>query len=80
MEPWITIATFQFHAEIAILKHQLERIGIPFLFENEHLIASDPFASLAYGGIRLKIHPNDAEQVEALLNDLFPNDFNLKII
>jgi len=70
MTEFITIATFNFVHEITILKSVLDREGIPHLFQNENLIAIDPLASLAYGGIQLKIHPNDAERVKQILNDL----------
>jgi hypothetical protein len=70
MTEFLTIATFNFVHEITILKSVLDREGIPHLFQNENLIAIDPLASLAYGGIQLKIHPNDAERVKQILNDL----------
>ena len=70
MTEFITIATFNFVHEITILKSVLDREGIPHLFQNENLITIDPLASLAYGGIQLKIHPNDAERVKQILNDL----------
>lgn len=70
MTEFITIATFNFVHEINILKSVLDREGIPHLFQNENLITIDPLASLAYGGIQLKIHPNDAERVKQILNDL----------
>lgn len=70
MTEFITITTFNFVYEITILKSVLDREGIPHLFQNENIIAIDPLASLAYGGIQLKIHPNDAERVKQILNDL----------
>jgi len=71
MPTWVTVAVFQFAAEISVLKLRLEHLGIPFFFENEHLISVDPFASLAYGGIRLKVHHADADQVRQLLDNEF---------
>ncbi|MGL2965424.1 DUF2007 domain-containing protein [Flavobacterium sp. XGLA_31] len=77
MTEFITIATFNFAHEIAILKTILEREGIPYLFQNENLVSIDPLASFAYGGIHLKIHPNDKEVVQQILDDL---NNNLKIV
>ncbi|RKS01065.1 MULTISPECIES: DUF2007 domain-containing protein [unclassified Flavobacterium] len=77
MTEFITIATFNFAHEVMVLKTILERENIPYLFQNENLISIDPFASLAYGGIQLKIHPNDIETVQKILNDL---NNNLKIV
>jgi hypothetical protein len=77
MTEFITIATFNFAHEIMVLKTILDREGIRYLFQNENLVSTDPLASLAYGGIQLKIHPNDIETVQKILNDL---NNNLKIV
>jgi hypothetical protein len=77
MEDFQTITTFNFAHEIIVLKSILQNEGIPFLFQNENLIAVDPFASIAYGGIHLKIHLNDFERVQKILDNL---NNNLKIV
>jgi len=73
MSEFITIATFNFAHEVLVLKTILDREGIPYLFQNEHLISIDPLASIAYGGIKLKIHPNDKETVQTILDNLNNN-------
>lgn len=70
MNDFQTIATFTFPHEIVVLKSILQNEGIAFLFQNENLIATNPFASFAYGGIILKVHKNDFEVVQQILNDL----------
>lgn len=65
-----TIAVFNYPFEIVVLKSILENENIPFLFLYENLIAINPLASIAYGGIQLKIHPNDFEIVQSILDDL----------
>jgi hypothetical protein len=70
MEEFQTIATFNFPHEILVLKSILQNEGIPFLFQNENLVATNPFASFAYGGIILKVHPNDFEIVKNILDNL----------
>ena len=77
MTEFITIATFNFAHEISILKTILEREGIPHLFQNENLVAIDPLGSIAYGGIQLKIHPEDKERVQIILDNL---NNHLKIV
>lgn len=77
MEHFITIAVFDSSTEIIVLKSVLVNKGIVHFFENENLISIQPFASYAYGGIKLKIHPNDTEIVQGILNDL---NNNLKIV
>jgi hypothetical protein len=77
MKDFITIAVFNFPQEIAVLKSILENEGIVHYFENETIVSVDSFASLAYGGIKLKIHPNDREVVQQILDNL---NTNLKVV
>lgn len=77
MKDFITIAIFNFPQETFVLKSILDNEGITYFFENETIVSIDPFASLAYGGIKLKIHPNDREIVQQILDNL---DSNLKIV
>ncbi|NHN25583.1 DUF2007 domain-containing protein [Flavobacterium jejuense] len=79
MKQFITVAIFNFPHETFILKNLLENEGISHFFENETLVAIDPFASIAYGGIKLKVHPNDLERTKVIL-DRFKNDNHLKIV
>jgi len=77
MTEFVTVATFNFAHEIVVLKSILDNEGIPYLFQNENLISIDPLATFAYGGILLKVHPNDVFQVKEILDHL---DNNLKIV
>ncbi len=77
MTEFETIAIFNFPHEIIVLKSILENEGIPFLFQNENLVSVNPMASYAYGGIQLKVHPNDVEKVKEILNNL---NTNLEIV
>lgn len=77
MSEFITVATFNFAHEIMVLKSILDYEEIPYLFKNENLIAVDPLSSYAYGGIDLKLHPNDIEKVKEILNNL---NTNLEIV
>lgn len=77
MEEFQTIAIFNYSHEIIVIKHLLEQEAIHYFFENENLVSVDPFDSFAYGGIKLKIHFNDFEKVQELLDNL---NSNLKIV
>ena len=77
MKNFITITVFNFPQEIVVLKSILENEGIVHYFENETIISVDPFASIAFGGIKLKIHPNDIEMVQMILDNL---NSNLEIV
>lgn len=79
MEKFITIAIFNYPHEITILKHRLEQEEIQFFFENESIMNIVPMYSQALGGIKLKVHPEDADQAKLILDELNDNQ-NLKIV
>ena len=79
MEEFRTIAIFNYSHEIVVLKHLLEQESIHYFFENETIVGINPFGSIAYGGIKLKVHPNDEEVVRTILKDLNENN-PLKIV
>lgn len=79
MENFITIAVFQYTHEIEILKHRLNNEGITYFFENEATASVVPMYSLALGGIKLKIHPNDIVAVNLILDELKGGN-NLRIV
>lgn len=70
MLEYVTIKTFNFAFETLVLKSILQSRGIRYLFQNENLIAIDPLASFAYGGILLKIHPHDYDETKLILDTL----------
>ena len=77
MENFVTVAVFNYQHETLIIKNLLEQEGIAYFFENETIVGIDPFATIAYGGIKLKVHPNDAELVQQILDNL---DNHLRIV
>ncbi len=77
MTEFITVATFNFAHEIIVLKTILDHEEIPYLFQNENLIGINPLATIAYGGINIKVHPNDIEKVKEILDNL---NTNLEIV
>lgn len=73
----MTVAVFNLPTEIAVLKSILENEGIQYFFENETIVSIDPFASIAYGGIKLKVHRNDVVLVKGILDNL---DSHLRVV
>ena len=73
MEDFQTIAIFNYTHEIVVLKHILEQEKIQYFFENETMSSIAPFYSNALGGIKLKIHPNDFEKVQNIIDKLNSN-------
>ncbi len=66
-ERLITIATFDQPTEAHIVKGRLEAEGIPCFLGDEHIVAAQPFYSVAVGGVKLKVTEGDAEEARALL-------------
>ncbi len=77
MNDFVSVAVFNLPTEIAVLKSVLENEGIQYFFENETIVSIDPFASIAYGGIKLKVHRNDVEVVREILDNL---DSHLRVV
>jgi hypothetical protein len=73
MEDFQTIAIFNYSHEIVVLKHILDQEGISYFFENEMTLSVAPFYSNALGGIKLKVHLNDFEKVQEILDHLNNN-------
>lgn len=79
MKDFRTIAVFNYPHEIVVLKHILEQEEIQYFFENETMTSIAPFYSNALGGIKLKVHPEDFETVQIILDQLH-NNSNLTIV
>lgn len=79
MTNYIKIASFTYPHEYVVLRLLLEQNHIRFFFQNETVIGIIPFYSNALGGIFLKVHPDDLENAEKILND-FKNQEHLKIV
>ena len=79
MEDFKTVAIFTFASEYTVLQHLLEQAEIRFFFQNETMISVLPFHSNAFGGIRLKVHPQDIEKAKAIIFSL-EDDSHLSVV
>jgi hypothetical protein len=70
MESFKTIAIFNYLHETVVLKHLLEQEEIPHFFENEMTLSVVPMYTTALGGIKLRVHPDDFEEVQQILDNL----------
>lgn len=80
MKNYISIARYTYEHEIFILKHQLEKAGIPYIFKNETAVSMLPFHSNALGGIILQVPEVFVEATQKIISDLQSNNSNLKIV
>ena len=67
MENWITVATFTYPTEVALIKSYLEAEGIAFNVKDELAIQADNFLSNAIGGVKLQVKPDDVERVKQIV-------------
>ncbi len=79
MKDFVTVKTYTYPHEYAILKLLLDKEAISYFFENETMIGVFPFYSNALGGINLKVHLRDKQKVLQIINDLNTN-FHLRIV
>jgi len=79
MKHFVTAAVFTYPYETAILKHLLQDAGLQFYFENEFMAGLAPMYTVALGGIKLKVHKNDLDTVNNILEDFNFNN-HLKIV
>jgi hypothetical protein len=42
---------------------------IYFQIQDEHIVSMDPFATIAYGGIKLWVYEKDVERADKIIND-----------
>lgn len=77
MQNFVVVAVFNLPSDIPVLKSILEHERIPYFFENETIVSVDPFASIAYGGIKLRVHPEDVVFVKEIIDNL---DSHLRIV
>jgi hypothetical protein len=77
---FVTVATFTYHYEYAVLRIVLDQKGINYVFENETMLGVFPFYSNAIGGISLKVHRNDVELTKQILDDFYSKQSHLRIV
>ena len=69
-ETFYTIATFEFPADVQIIKGRLEAEGIPVFLKDENTINSDPLISSAIGGVKLQVYLSDKEKAIDIYNEV----------
>ncbi len=67
-ETFVTIATFEYVADVQIIKGKLESEGIAVFLRDENTLNSDPIISNAIGGVKLQVYSNDKEKALKIYN------------
>lgn len=66
----VTVATFPEAMEAHIYRNRLESEGIPCVLADEHIVSNQPWHSIAYGGIKLRVRQQDLEQASAIIDEI----------
>jgi len=71
-EKFHILASFEFPADVQVLKAKLESEGIPVFLKDEHTLNSDPLISNAIGGVRVQVYNRDKERAMAIYDEIRP--------
>ena len=69
-QEFFTIGSFEYVADVQVLKARLEAEGIPVFLRDEHILATDPLISSAIGGVKLQVYTSDKEQALAIYDSI----------
>tara|TARA_Y100001934_G_C12349171_1_gene774394 strand:- start:326 stop:757 length:432 start_codon:yes stop_codon:yes gene_type:complete len=65
----ITVRSFEKAIEAHMVKSRLESEGIPVYLFDEHTVGLNPLFNLSVDGIKLKVHPQDVELAQEIIED-----------
>ena len=80
MKDFICLATFTYAHEYFVIKLEFQNAGIRFYFQNETLVGLLPLSSVAFGGIRLMVHPLDLSKAKQIIDSLNDKSSHLRIV
>lgn len=69
-EKFYMLASFEFPADVQVLKAKLESEGIPVFLKDENTLNSDPLISSAIGGVRVQVYTRDKERAKAIYDEI----------
>ncbi len=69
-ETFYTIASFEFAADVQIIKAKLESEGIQVFLRDENTLNSDPLISAAIGGVKLQVYASEKERATEIYNEV----------
>lgn len=64
------LASFEYVADVQILKGKLISEGIPVFLRDENTLNSDPLISNAIGGVKLQVYAKDRQRAVEIYNEI----------
>ncbi|APG60787.1 hypothetical protein [Christiangramia salexigens] len=80
MKDFQCLAIFTYPFEYFVLKLKLEDASLRHYFQNETLVGLLPLSSVAFGGIRLMVHPSDLQKAKQIIDSLNDKSSPLRIV
>jgi len=69
-EKFFKLGSFEYAADVQIIKIKLESEGIPVFLRDENTLNADPLISNAIGGVKLLVYTNDKEKAIEIYNEI----------
>ncbi|WP_419212901.1 DUF2007 domain-containing protein [Maribacter sp. X9] len=64
------LASFEYVADVQIVKGKLESEGIPVFLRDENTLNSDPLISNAIGGVKLQVYSSDRDRAIEIYDEI----------
>lgn len=69
-EKFFKIGSFEYAADVQIIKSKLESEGIPVFLRDENTLNADPLISNAIGGVKLLVYSKDSDKAVEIYNEI----------
>ncbi len=69
-QEFFTIGSFEYVADVQIIRTKLESEGIPVFLRDENTLNTDPLISSAIGGVKLQVYSRDKDRAVIIYNDI----------
>jgi hypothetical protein len=69
MNDWVTVATFMYPHQAAMIQAKLESEGIECFLKDKNTADANPLYSVAIGGVKLQVRANDVDRVTPMLKE-----------
>ncbi|TMM59282.1 DUF2007 domain-containing protein [Maribacter algarum] len=69
-EKFYQISSFEYAADVQIIKSKLESEGIPVFLRDENTLNADPLISNAIGGVKLQVYSKDKDRAIEIYNEI----------
>ncbi len=69
-QEFYTIGSFEYVADVQIIRGKLESEGIPVFLRDEYTLNTDPLISSAIGGVKLQVYTRDRDRALDIYNEV----------